>query len=315
MSEKFVYAVTPDYMLPLIEESKMYSFYVKAYPSAKSGYMNLHKTNLSSILGFILFYEELPDNLTYIIKFINFINLIGNKDTLVVLAVNDPDGVQDFLIPKLEVGNIEFKYITGFEVVTDSFIRKSLFGSIVLHNFEPYIEEVEPYSEITQFNNNVPLTPILPSDIMYILSPVIKLNNSENTIKHDSIMNSNIDSNLVLYMRVNYIRASFGEDLDIDGIRSRIKSIEGINTIIYESIINIMERLRLTVIDSEENLGNEIVEDVNEEEFIIDEESVEEVIEEEIVSDEIDYENLYNYDEDDENDSSDMEDDLDLLNI
>lgn len=243
MSEKFVYAISPDYMMPMIVESKMYSFYVKAYHNARVAYENLCKTNLSSILGFILFYEELPDNLTYIIKFINFINVIGTKDTLVILAVNDPEGVTDFLIPKLKVDNISFKYITGFEVVTDSFIKKSLYGSVVLHNFDPYIENISPYKEITSFNSNVALTPILSNDVISILSPVVKLNNSENTIKHDLVMNSPTESNLMLYMRINYIRASFGEEIDEEGMISRIKALDGINVIVYKSIISIMKRL------------------------------------------------------------------------
>ena len=140
--EKFVYLVTPDYMLPVIEESRLYSFFIKAYPNAKSGYRNLSQTNLSSILGFIFFYEELPEDLTYLVKFINFLNLIGDKETLVLLAVNYPDGVEDFLLPKLRTNKITFKYITDFEIVTDSFIKRSLLGSVVLHNFEPYIESI-----------------------------------------------------------------------------------------------------------------------------------------------------------------------------
>ena len=260
MSDKFVYVVSPDYLMPMVVESKMYSFYVKAYHNAKVAYDNLCKTNLSSVLGFILFYEELPDNLTYIIKFINFMNIIGTKDTLVILAVNDPEGVTDFLIPKLHVKNITFKYITGFEVVTDSFIRKSLYGSVVLHNYDPYVESIKPYKEVTSFNSNIALTPILSNDVVSILSPVVKLNNSENTIKHDLIMNSPSDSNLMLYMRMNYIKASFGEEIDEEGMLARIKALDGINTIVYKSIISIMKRL---IVNSNLDRSSDVLEEMD----------------------------------------------------
>ena len=245
MVEKFVYLVTPDYMLPVIEESKMYSFFIKAYPDAKSGYNNLVYTNLSSILGFVFFYEELPEDLTYLVKFINFLNIIGNKDTLVVLAVNNPDGVKDYLLQKIRTENITFKYTTEFEIVTDSFIKRSIFGSIVLHNFDPYIESVRTLNEITTFNTNEALNPILPNDILQILSPVIKLNNSDNTIKHDIVMNTVKDNGLLMYMRINYIRAHFGDELDVQGMHSRVNAIEGLNKNVYGSVINIINNLYL----------------------------------------------------------------------
>lgn len=241
--EKFVYLVTPDYMLPFIEESKLYSFFIKAYPNAKSGYRNLIQTNLSSILGFVFFYEELPEDLTYLVKFINFLNIVGDKDTLVLLAVNDPDGVKDFLLPKLDTDKITFKFITGFEIVTDSFIKRSLLGTIVLHNFEPYIEEAKPIKEVATFNRNESLNPILPSDVLSILSPIIKLNNSDNTIKHDVVLNNVTGNGLLMYMRINYIKASFGDEIDIDGMLRRINSVDGLNVIVYNSIVNTISKL------------------------------------------------------------------------
>lgn len=245
MVEKFVYLITPDYMLPVIEESKLYSFFIKAYPNAKSGYNNLISTNLSSILGFVFLYEELPEDLTYLVKFINFLNVIGNKQTLVLLAVNNPDGVKDYLLRRINTSNIVFKYTTEFEIVTDSFIKRSIFGSIVLHNFDPYVESMNVLKEITTFNSNDALVPILPNDILQILSPVIKLNNSDNTIKHDLVMNSVKDNGLLMYMRINYIRASFGDDLDVKGMYSRIDAVEGLNKIVYSSVINIINNLYL----------------------------------------------------------------------
>lgn len=246
MKDKFVYLVTPDYMLPVIEESKLYSFFIKAYPSAKVGYNNLVNTNFSSILGFVFFYEELPENLTYLVKFINLLNTIGNKDLLVVLAVNNPEGVKDYLFRKIKVDNITFKYITDFEIVTDSFIKKSIFGSIVLHNFEPYIESVTPIKEVSTFNRNEPLSSILPNDILQILSPVVELTDSDTTIKHDLVMNSSDDNGLMKYMRINYIRAHFGDSLDIEGMYKRIKAVDGINVTVYSSIISIINKLYIS---------------------------------------------------------------------
>lgn len=326
--EKYVYLTTPDYMMAFIEESKLYSFYVKAYPNSKSGYKNLVQTNLSSILGFVFFYEELPEDLTYLIKFINFLNLIGDKSTLVLLAVNNPSGVKDFLFPRIRTDKITFKYITDFETVTDSFIRRSLLGTVVVHNFEPYIESVKSIQELTSYNTNDALNPILPGDILSILSPTSKLNNSDNTIKHDEVMNNAKGNGLVMYMRINYIKASFGDEIDIDGMKKRIDSIEGLNKIVYYSIINIIKTLRDKVLKESDNAieDREDLRDVIEnkeieglttlvgeekEEILVGEEKEELLVEEDLTED-FDYESLFNYQEgeydelEDEDDLSDL---------
>lgn len=318
--EKCVYLTTPDYMRAFIVESKMYSFSVKAYPNSRSAYQHLFQTNLSSILGFVFFYEELPEDLTYLVRFINFLNLIGNKDTLVLLAVNDPDGVKDYLFPNIKTGNITFKYITDFSPVTDSFIKRSLLGTVVLHNFEPYVETINSMKEVTSYNSNEPLTPILSGDILSILSPIFRLNNSDNTIKHDEVMLNSKNNGLVMYLRINFIKASFGDEIDLEGMKKRVDSVDGLNRILYYSIINIIKTKREKVLQDEE------LEEFLEKEII--ERKIENLVEKEIdvkeepvlvgnnvseLEDEFDYENAFNYQEG-ENDDREDEDDLsDLL--
>ena len=108
MVERFMYVVSPEYLMPIVEQSKDYSFKVKGFSDCTRAYNNLAGTNQANILGYILVYEEVPDNSTDLVEFINFVNLIGTKDTIVLVAFRDTDGFEQ-LMDFLELDNITFK--------------------------------------------------------------------------------------------------------------------------------------------------------------------------------------------------------------
>lgn len=248
MKDKFIYLVTPDYMLAIIEESKGYSFSIKAYSDAHTAYTKLAFTNQSSILGYLLVYEELPEILDDLVNFINFLNLVGSKDTVVLLAVNDPSGLEDTLIPAIHTGNITFMYFTEYDVMTDLVIRKNLFGSLIIKKFQPYVESVELPKFVTTFNTNKNLVPVLPEDILLIFEPIKILDTVEFTIKHDMVMKSYSNNALLSYMRLNRIYAHFGKEIDIDGMLIRIKDSINIDKVLYRVVCDIIKKECKTVL-------------------------------------------------------------------
>lgn len=241
MRNKYIYLVTPDYMLAVIEESKGYSFSIKGYPNAKVAYDKLALTNQSSILGYLLVYEELPEILNDIVDFINFLNLIGTKDTVVLLAVNDPSGLEDVLLPALKYNNITFMYFTDFEVMTDMVIRKNLFGSIIIKKFNPYNETVDLPKFVTSFNSNKNLVPVLPEDILLIFEPIKVLDTVDYTIKHDFVMQNYSNNSLLSYIRLNRIYAHCGLPIDEEGMISRIRESTNIDKILYKVVCSIVK--------------------------------------------------------------------------
>ena len=247
MKDKFVYLVTPDYMLAIIEESKGYSFSIKAYSDAKMAYNKLAFTNQSSVLGYLLVYEELPEILDDIVNFINFLNLVGSKDTIVLLAVNDPDGLEDTLFPALHTDNITFLYLTEYEVMTDLVIRRNLFGSIIIKKFKPYTERVELPNYVTSFNSNKNLVPVLPEDILLIFEPIKILDTVEFTIKHDTVMKNYSENTLLCYIRLNRIYAHSGMEVDYDGMISRIRESSNIDKVLYEVVCDIIVKERTSL--------------------------------------------------------------------
>ena len=200
MVERFMYVVSPEYLMPIVEQSKDYSFKVKGFSDCTRAYNNLAGTNQANILGYILVYEEVPDNSTDLVEFINFVNLIGTKDTIVLVAFRDTDGFEQ-LMYFLELDNITFMYYNDFEVLTDLVIRRNLFGSILVRKFRPYRDIDEPLNLVTTYNQNSNIVPVLPKDILVILSPIIKYDSSQHTIDNDVVVESYKDS-IICYLRI-----------------------------------------------------------------------------------------------------------------
>lgn len=239
MNEKFMYVVSPDYLMPIVEQSKDYSFKIKGFSDCTRAYRNLSATNQSSILGYILVYEEVPDDATDLVEFINFINLIGTKETLVLISIKNVDGF-DQLMSYFELDNITFMSYNEFEVLTDLVIRRNLFGSILIRKFKPYKDLDEPFNFVTTYNSNKNLVPVLPKDILTILSPIIKFDTSVNTIKNDVVCNS-YDDGLIKYLRINRIKRMFNEEVDVEGMSNRVDVSEGIDKVLYHTIVKMIE--------------------------------------------------------------------------
>lgn len=238
MIEKFMYVVSPDYLMPVIRQSRDYSFKIKGFSDCKRAYNNLATTNQANILGYILLYEEVPDNSTDLVEFINFLNLIGDKDTLVLLSFKDTDGFEQ-LLSYLEVDNITFMYYNDFEVLTDLVIKRNLFGSILIRRFRPYKDIDEPLNLVTTYNQNSNVVPVLPKDILMILSPIVKYDNSQHTIDNDVVIQSYKDS-IICYLRINRIKRQFGEEVDYEGMINRVNSVEGIDKVLYTTVVNMI---------------------------------------------------------------------------
>lgn len=236
---KFMYVVSPDYLMPIIQQSKDYSFRVKGFSDCSRAYNNLSCTNQVSILGYILVYDEIPEDSTDIVEFINFLNLIGSKDTIVLFSTRDPDGFEQ-LRGYLEVDNINFICYNDFEVLTDLVIRRNLFGSILIRKLRPYMDEDVPLNIVASYNCNSNIVPVLPRDILMILSPIVKYDNSKHTCDNDAVLMAT-DDPLIKYFRINRIKKLFDESVDISGMINRINSVDGVDVVLYTTIANMIE--------------------------------------------------------------------------
>lgn len=237
--EKFMYCISPEYSGPLAYHAKDFSFGAKIYTDCKTAYNHLLNTNLASILGFIFLLEDIPEDPKDLITFIDKVNTIGDKNTLVLLAVKNAKGLE-YLSSFLTYDNIQVFYITDFEIVTDTFIKRNLFGSILIQKENPYLTRMREINMITSYNSNKNLTPVLPLDILDILSPIEKMLDIKHTIENDKVLKENKDNALVCYLRMNRIKKMFGEEVDYDGMIKRIDA-SGVNAILYRIVCVMIE--------------------------------------------------------------------------
>lgn len=236
---KNIVCISPEYAKPMLKESARFSFDVNVFPNAEIAYSNLIKINQHTILGYVLLYDKIPEDPSDLINFINFINLIGDRETIVILAIKDSKGF-NILMDYVEVDNITFLHIIDFECVTDTFIKRNLYGSILIRKFRPYEDRVELFKSQSQFQFNDRLFPVLPKDVLAILSPVRKLIDSTYTIESDKILHENKDNALVYYLRLNRIKKLFGEEIDYEGMLDRVES-SGVNKILYSIVCLMIE--------------------------------------------------------------------------
>lgn len=236
---KIIYCVSPDYARYLALESAPFSFDVKVFPNCGLAYDNLVANNQSNIIGYVLLYEEIPNDPTELVDFINFINLIGSKDTIVILAIRNAKGFP-MLMDYLEVDNIEFLNIIDFEVVTDTFIKRNLFGSILIRKYTPYVDKITMFKNSSTYQSNSNLVPVLPNDILGILSPINRLVTLKHTIEADRVLEDFKDNPLVYYLRLNRIKRLFDEEVDFDGMMDRIES-SNVNKILYSVLCVMIE--------------------------------------------------------------------------
>lgn len=267
MRDNYIYLVTPDYMLAIVKESSAYSFKIKGYSDCARASKSLVKTNQQSILGYLIVYEELPEDLTDLVRFINLINRVGDKDTVVLLCLDNDDGLTDYLIPAIKTDNINFMYTSGYDVMTDRFIRGTLFGTIISKKFKPYVDELQVNELVTSYNYNLGVKPVLPQDILLILSPVVKLDTLENTRIHDVVLKEHINDSLLAYLRLNRLNAVFGREVDVEGAMNRIKMTPNIDKVLYEIALNIIVRGDMEALYKENLVNHEDMDD--QEDFVL----------------------------------------------
>ena len=132
-----IFTVSPDYLKPMLEISREYdSFYIQGYPTFSSANVGLHKTNISDIIGFLIVVEDFGENLNDAIYFFESLLLIEPK-VPILFSVNDREGLFEILRGH-DLEGLKVQYLNMSEIVTDRFIRRNLFGTILKDCRKPY---------------------------------------------------------------------------------------------------------------------------------------------------------------------------------
>lgn len=196
---KCVYVVSPDYLQPLCEQAMDFSFDFKGYSSLKSAMSNLKFTNMSSILGVAIVFYELPPDLGELVDFINALN--RSADGLPVVLVAQCSTVDGFnvILDAAQTNHLKFYSLYDFEDMLDVVIKQSIYGTIVLENFDPYLEK-EPVPVTCDSPRTLFYKPIFPEDISSLAEPIVSAPDAQRAICNDSVAVYLHDNNPVVYL-------------------------------------------------------------------------------------------------------------------
>lgn len=187
---KSIIVVSPDYLEPIFQESKKFSFVIHGYGNPEKAKKGLLYVNVSEILGISVVYDVLPakgsDEYNALIDFVRACNLLeSNKKLVIVTRGKVVDISQD--VKKLK--NLRVVAVQDLEYITDIVINQSIFGSILLDNYEPYLLK----DETSNINNEIFSTTSLefkrtiPDYIFKIFDKVSVLDTVEDTLLYDKV--------------------------------------------------------------------------------------------------------------------------------
>ena len=131
-----IFVVSPDYLPALCEEAEKYQTSVMAFGSVELALEGLDRVMISDVIGFAFLGSRLPQNLN---QFCEFLKLIDQYETRVKFKfLLDRKDTTYKKINYNAFKNIDFYYASFDEVLTDQFVNKELFGSLLLDKFKPY---------------------------------------------------------------------------------------------------------------------------------------------------------------------------------
>ena len=202
MPVKTIVVISPCYLEAVFKEAEKYSFVIQGYGNFKLAQKGIVYTNASDVLGFAYLGNSLPSDGTEkkaFQGFLGYINLMEmNKKFLSI--VQDNSSLAAYALKKYK--HLRFAELRGFDYVTDSLLNKSLFGSILLDNYEPYIfEDKNEYSGYVGSNVVLEYSPVVPGILFETLSTVHNLDTVEDTFSNDIILQRYREDALVAGVR------------------------------------------------------------------------------------------------------------------
>lgn len=241
---KYVYVISPDFLRPLVEESKDYSFAIRGYYSVEEGINNLKFSNMDDLLGFVILFKSLPRRLTPLVNFINHLDFLCDKP--VVLASMDKSGM-NLVINNVTHDNIKLFLCTPIMDMTDLVIKRDLFGTIVRESFSPYkFKELDnkTLNKKDFVHSKFLYESILNKDTLLIAEPVIKAMNVNMSLESDPVLRSLSPSNPMHYLRTLKIFKYYNIDKDSDLVfQDLVKDRD--DKILLKGIYNLVKKGRI----------------------------------------------------------------------
>lgn len=177
----------------------------------------LNTVNASELIGFIVFLDYIPkDEYKELLrKFLYKCNIIcSNKSLPLVVCVRELTGFSK-LLP--DDNNLNIHIVSGYEFITDTIIKRDIFGTILKETRDPISIKDNSNNDIDRVINRLSFNKILPNVILNCFKKVVFYDSLEDTLSKDLILYSLKDNyllNCLREIRINFIHSRFNKSFE-----------------------------------------------------------------------------------------------------
>lgn len=247
---KLVFAISQNYLYAIRDEAQKFIFNIFGYSTVKEARENIHKRNMSDILGFVYLDEKLPRKLKDFIEFIQYVDTVSDKGKLFVICLNNQTGL-DLLKKNLKVNNLDVKITPKWEAVTDIIIR-NCFAPILLSKYTPYINTdigsrvvlPTPPNILGVSSDTLEYKKLINQGLVEVMKPIKKYNTYEDTKVFDTVMQHLAEDKRDLPFfkaRDCRIRKMFGLPYSIEDTRKELIKVCK-NSVLVDCIVYDLDR-------------------------------------------------------------------------
>ena len=175
---------------------------------------------------------------------------ISPKDKLVIISIND-ETIYDDIVNECVFKNIRLFTVNYPEVVTDSFIKRDLVGTVLINLFDPYIEKKPNKLKTSNDYKNKIVTyePIIDSRIFWLLEPIEPTLELRRCINNDEVLKRCEDKDQILYfLRIQQIYNEFNEEFSSEEMLENLLkdgNYSDFNKIVYRVIFKLIKDNKL----------------------------------------------------------------------
>lgn len=185
-----IFAISPEYLDALYQEALSFNFTLQGYGNEESAMKGLQYTNVSEIIGFLYMAERLPKDITKLQRFILICDKIAENSDLTFLFVLRGKFNPTQVVGEAGLQHLKIKVLTLADDVTDTLIKRDVFGTLLLSRFSPYVFDNTTGTPNDYQQATIPVLeycPVFPDFVLEVLAPSVQLVALDHTLQADGI--------------------------------------------------------------------------------------------------------------------------------
>lgn len=131
-----IYIVSRNYLRYVFDEFEHLESKMVGYGSLKRAYEGMLEVNAGELGGFIYIGDKITAQKSFAL-YLQRADMVANKGTIFMIAVNDPSGVEEVLA-SVKLKHLDVR-LYQFDVLTDFCIRREIIAPVVMSRIKPFV--------------------------------------------------------------------------------------------------------------------------------------------------------------------------------